>query len=81
MEYSTFSLKNFLPLQDLGPTPLAIDAVLVTGGSSDGTYLILSAARRQDKVVQCIVMLYVPGFGLLIHEQHPDTTMIQVGVG
>ena len=65
-------------MKDLGPTPLAIDAVLFTGGSKDGTYLILSAARRQEKVVQCIVILFVPGLGLLIHDQHPDTTMIQV---
>ena len=69
---------TFLTNQELGPTPLAIDAVLFTGGSRDGTYLIISAARRQEKVVQCIVVLYVPGLGLLEHAQHPDTTMIQV---
>ena len=66
-------------VKDLGSSPLAIDAVLFTGGSRDGTYLIISAARRAGKIVQCIVMLQVPGLGLLQHSQHPDTTIIQVG--
>ena len=71
------NIKDLESVKDLGPTALAIDAVLFTGGSSDGTYLIISAARRANKVVQCIVMLHVPGLGLLEHTQHPDTTMIQ----
>ena len=48
------------------------------GGSQDGTYLILAAARRANKVLQCILMLYVPGLGLLEHPQHPETAMTQV---
>ena len=48
------------------------------GGSQDGTYLILAAARRANKVLQCILMLYVPGLGLLEHAQHPETAMTQV---
>ena len=64
--------------QDLGSSPLAIDAVLFTGGSRDGTYLIISAARRANKIVQCIVMLYVPGLGLMEHSQHPSTSLQQV---
>ena len=51
--------------------------MLFTGGSRDGTYLIISAARRAGKIVQCIVMLHVPGLGLLQHSQHPDTAMLQ----
>ena len=42
--------------QELGPSPLAIDAVLFSGGSADGSYLVISAARRADKVLQCIVI-------------------------
>ena len=72
--YNTLMLLLF---KELGPTPLAIDAVLFTGGAKDGTYLVISAARRANKVVQCIVMLHVPGVGLFTHAQHPDTTMIQ----
>lgn len=64
-------------VKELGPSPLAIDAVLFSGGSEDGTYLVISAARRADKVLQCIVMILVPGVGLFEHTQHPDTTMHQ----
>ena len=72
------NIKELESVKDLGPSPLAIDAVLFTGGSQDGTYLVLAAARRADKVVQCILMLRLPGLGLLKHVHHPDTTMIQV---
>ena len=74
---STF-IYIYLSFQDLGSSPLAIDAVLFTGGSRDGTYLIISAARRANKIVQCIVMLYVPGLGLMEHSQHPSTSLQQV---
>ena len=55
-----------------------MDAVLFSGGSQDGTYLVISAARRAGGVVQCIVMILVPGVGLLEHTNHPDTSMYQV---
>ena len=72
------NIQELESVRDLGPSPLAIDAVLFTGGSQDGTYLVLAAARRADKVVQCIIMLRLPGLGLLKHVHHPDTTMVQV---
>ena len=77
IELRTF-IYIYLSFQDLGSSPLAIDAVLFTGGSRDGTYLIISAARRANKIVQCIVMLYVPGLGLMEHSQHPSTSLQQV---
>jgi len=73
----TSDIGELESVKELGPTPLAIDAVLFTGGAKDGTYLVISAARRANKVVQCIVMLHVPGVGLFTHAQHPDTIMIQ----
>ena len=78
VELNRSSLVSEFPVKDLGSSPLAIDAVLFTGGSRDGTYLIISAARRPERTVQCIVMLHVPGLGLLEHSRHPDTAMIQV---
>jgi len=64
-------------VKELGPSPLAVDAVLFSGGADDGTYLVISAARRADNILQCIVMILVPGVGLFEHTQHPDTTMYQ----
>merc|ERR1712142_451294 len=73
----TDDIDKLESVKDLGPSHQAVDAVLFSGGSEDGTYLVISAARRPDRVVQCIVMILVPGIGLLEHTQHPDTTMIQ----
>ena len=56
---------------------LACDAVWFGGGSRDGTYLVISGARRQNNILQSMVFLYLPGVGLLEHHQHPDTAMAQ----
>ena len=59
--------------------PLACDAVWFGGGSRDGTYLVMSGARRQNNILQSMVFVYIPGVGLLRHIHHPETGMRQTG--
>lgn len=58
---------------------LACDAVWFGGGSRDGTYIVLSGARRKNDILQSMVFVYLPGIGLLRHMDHPETAMKQVG--
>ena len=56
---------------------LACDAVWFGGGSRDGTYLVISGARRANNILESMVFLYLPGLGLLEHHQLPDTARPQ----
>ena len=56
---------------------LACDAVWFGGGGRDGTYLVISGARRQKNILESMVFLYLPSVGLLEHHQHPHTAMAQ----
>ena len=57
--------------------PLACDAVWFGGAGRDGTSLVVSGARRQGKILQSMVFVYIPGLGLLRHAHHPETAMKQ----
>ena len=56
---------------------LACDAVWFGGGGRDGTYLVISGARRPNNVLESMVFLHLPGLGLLEHSQHPGTARDQ----
>ena len=60
---------------------LACDAVWFGGGSRDGTYLVISGARRRNDVLQSLLFLHLPHVGLLEHHLHPETAMAQEGSG
>ena len=42
-------------------------------GGKDGTYMIASSARRQLRMNNSILLLRIPGIGVLMHPKHPDT--------
>ena len=48
--------------------------VFFSCGGKDGTYMIASSARRQLRMNNSILLLRIPGIGVLIHPKHPDTT-------
>jgi len=54
---------------------MAIDAVFFSCGGKDGTYMIASSARRQLGMNNSILLLRIPGVGVLTHPKHPDTTL------
>ena len=59
--------------QKLGPGNLAIDAVLFSGAAQDGTGVVVAAARRPAGLVQIILLVRLPGRGVLVHPVHPDS--------
>ena len=61
--------------QPLANHPLAIDAVLFSGGGPDGTYLVAAQARRKLGMNNTIFSLRIPEIGVLLHPKHPDTTL------
>ena len=63
--------------QKLVQHSLACDAVWFGGGSRDGSYLVISGARRKSNVLQSMVFLYLPEVGLLEHHLHPETALVQ----
>ncbi|XP_023335574.1 uncharacterized protein LOC111706873 [Eurytemora carolleeae] len=63
--------------QKLGEHPLAVDAVWFGGANKDGVYLVISGARRQDRIMQSMLFLYIPGVGLLQYPNHPETAIQQ----
>ena len=48
--------------------------VFFSCGGRDGTYMIASSARRQLGMNNTILLLRIPGVGVLTHPKHPDTT-------
>lgn len=61
--------------QPLANHPLAIDAVLFSGGGPDGSYLVAAQARRKLGMNNTIFSLRIPEIGVLLHPKHPDTTL------
>ncbi|ESO93220.1 hypothetical protein LOTGIDRAFT_119476 [Lottia gigantea] len=56
--------------------PLAVDAVYFNGGSKDGVYMVLATARRHNNLTQTILILRLPGIGLLEMPTQPDTNLV-----
>ena len=56
----------------MGHCPLV--KVFFSCGGKDGTYMIASSARRQLRMNNTILLLRIPGVGVLTHPKHPDTT-------
>jgi len=61
--------------QPLGDNPMAVDAVLLSCGGKDGSYLVAAISRRQLDMNNTIFCLRLPEVGVLLHPKHPDTTM------
>lgn len=60
--------------QPLSEHRLAIDAVLLSCGGPDGSYLVAAQARRKLGMNNTIFCLRIPSIGVLLHPKHPDTT-------
>ena len=72
---SSKDTKSMESAQPLANHPLAIDAVLFSGGGPDGSYLVAAQARRKLGMNNTIFSLRIPEIGVLLHPKHPDTTM------
>lgn len=78
---SKTDIRQLEVAQPLADHPLAVDAVLFSGGNKNGTYIVISCARRKLGVANMIVMIVIPGIGLLKLPKHPDTMVFQDGPG
>ena len=72
---SSKDVQTMESAQPLSDHPLAIDAVLFSGGGPDGTYLVAAQARRKLGMNNTIFSLRIPEIGVLLHPKHPDTTL------
>ena len=45
--------------------------------STNCKLLFPTGARRKNNILQSMVFLYIPGVGLLRHQNHPETAMKQ----
>ncbi|XP_067675175.1 uncharacterized protein [Haliotis asinina] len=59
--------------------PKAVDAVYFNGGNKEGYFIVTATARRHKNLVQTIVLLRVPGVGLLMLPSMPDTSLTGPG--
>lgn len=61
-------------VKKLSTFPNPSPQVFYSCGGRDGTYMIASSARRQLMMNNSVLLLRIPGIGILQHPKHPDTT-------
>ena len=69
------NIKEMETAQPLTDNAMAVDAVLLSCGGKDGSYLVAAIARRQLSMTNTIFCVRIPDIGTLVHPKHPDTTM------
>lgn len=71
------SVEDMDKIQELPKEhPKAVDAVYFNGASKDGCYFVGATARRHDNLIQTLLYIRFPDFGLLELPSLPDTCLL-----
>ncbi|XP_019761870.1 uncharacterized protein LOC109538883 isoform X2 [Dendroctonus ponderosae] len=70
-------VKELDKKQELSEHPLSFDAVFFHGASQEGVYLVAGAERHHEGVINGLMYIQHPDFGLLKSLKLPHTTLLE----